>query len=388
MNRDWVMETDWESIRESRTMRLREQMRSDGIDAILTMRADHIRYMTSFRGITMQIFFSMKYAALLAMEKGPYLYVASGDLARAKSTMQWMEGRIQPLPMDVGKSGELFTSTLRELGLREGVVGIDIMPFGLLNGVQDMNPGLSFVDCSDTFSRAKAVKCKAELDVIKSAVEIAEIGMKEALNSIDEGVSELEVDALATYAMTLSGAEATFVQVMSGDHSIILTRMSTEKRIRRGDLVIIDLGCTYNGYNSDFARTVICGDPTEEQRSIYRAVYEALSEAVMKCKPGVFSSEVDKVSREVLRKAGYEKYWYFGVTGHGIGISLHEPPVIGEKAGKGGLEMTLHEGNVIAIEPSVHLPGVGGVRLEQMVIVTEDGQEVITKSKFDENLLY
>jgi len=126
--------------------------------------------------------------------------------------------------------------------LSEGVIGIDIMFFGLLKGVQDMNPRLSFVECSDTFSRAKAIKCNVELDVIKSAAEIAEIGMKEALNSVDEAVN-------------------------------------------------------------------------------------------------------------------------------------------------GRLEMTLDEGNVISIEPSVHLPGVGGVRLEQMVIVTEDEHEVITKSKFDESLL-
>lgn len=388
MYADWRAEIDWDFIRKFRIGRLREQMKREGMDAILTMRADHVRYITSFRGITMQIFFSMRYAAFLLQEKGPYLFVASGDFDRAKSTMSWLDGRIQPLPLDVGKSGELFTNIIRELQLTDGMVGIDIMPLGLLKSIENMNPRLTFVDCSDTFARAKAIKCERELEVIKAAAEIAEIGMREAIDSIVEGVRELEVAARANYAMTMAGAEDVFSQVMSGDHSITLTRISTEKRIRRGDLVIIDLGCTYNGYNSDFARTVICGDPSDKQKIMYRAVFEALDEAIKKCKPGFFSSEVDKASRDVLRKAGYEKYWYFGVTGHGIGISLHEPPVIGEKAGKGGLEMALEEGNVIAIEPSVHIPGVGGIRLEEMVIVRKDEPEVITKSKFDEKLMH
>ena len=378
---------DWKEVSEFRVKRLREAMRAHNFDALLTMRLDNVRYMTRFRGLTLSIFFAMKYAAILTIESQPYLLVASGDLARVKKEMPWQRDRVKPLPMDVGIAGGTFAEAFNELGFRGGTVGVEIMPIALFKSLEKQFPKFNFVDGAIAFADAKAVKHPGEIEALRQSSIVAEIGMNAFLKSAEEGKTEIEVSSLAEYNMKSVGAEDAFALIMSGDHAVELNRFSTMRRIRRGELVLADIGCTYLGYNSDFARTVICGDPTPEQKRVYQAVYDSLKAAIQACKPGVPSASIDKASRDVLRDYGYEKYWYFGVTGHGIGVSVHEPPTIGEKAAPGEREVPLEIGNVFSIEPSVHLPGVGGVRLEDTVVVTDKGAEVLTRTCFDERLL-
>ena len=378
---------DWQEVSEFRINRLRDTMKSQNLDAVLTMRLDNVRYMTRFRGLTLSVFFTMRYAAFMTPESLPYLLVASGDFARVKKDMPWQGDRVKPLPMDVGIAGGIFAEVFKESGFEEGTVGVDIMPIALFKALEKQFPKFNFVDGGPALADAKSVKHPGEIKVLKLSSEVADMGMNTFINAAKEGTTEKEISALCEYTMKSAGAEDAFSIIMSGEHAIELNRFSTEKRLKRGELTIADLGCTYVGYNSDFARTVICGDPTPEQKKIYQAVYHALKAAIAVCKPGVSTSAIDKASRDVLRDYGYEKYWYFGVTGHGTGISVQEPPTIGEKAAVGEREFLLETGNVFCIEPSVHVPGVGGVRLEDTVVVTEDGAEVLTHTKFDENML-
>jgi Xaa-Pro aminopeptidase len=213
--------------------------------------------------------------------------------------------------------------------------------------------------------------------------------MRRSIDAIKEGVSEIEVAAAGQAAMTLAGSEGGHHQppfVASGENTVCLTRFPTQRRIRNGDVVLLDIGCNYGGYQSDYARTVICGEPSGEQRRMYAAVADALRAAIAQCRPGACASEVDRVSRSILRDAGYEKYWYYGVTGHGIGITLHEPPIVGELVASGGRDWVLEPGMVFSLEPSVHIPKVGGVRLEDTVLVTEGEPEVLTRTPFDSSL--
>ena len=350
---------DWKEVSEFRVKRLKEAMRAHNFDALLTMRLDNVRYVTRFRGLTLSVFFTMRYAAILTSESQPYLLVASGDFARVKKEMPWQRDRVKPLPMDVGIAGGTFAEAFNELNFKSGTVGVDIMPIGLFKSLERQFPKFNFVDGGIAFSDAKAVKHPGEIEALRQSSIVAELGMNTFLESTKEGKTEIEISALVEYTMISGGAEDSFSQIMSGDHAVELNRFSTHKRIRRGELVIADLGCTYLGYNSDFARTIICGDPTPEQMKIYQAVYHSLKAAIQACKPGVPSFSIDQASRDVLRDYGYEKYWYFGVTGHGTGISIQEAPTIGEKVAAGEREILLEVGNVFCIEPSVHLPGSG-----------------------------
>lgn len=388
---DWELKTDMAKLRAYRMGRLDSQMAQDSLDALVTMRVDNVRYMTSFRPNSPALFYFFRYGAVKAMGQTPYALVASGDYARALKDMPWLESRVKPMAMDVMLAVSTLTNVFRELGLSPRArIGIDEMGFQLFGQLCRENPDYVFVDGSKALAKAKVIKGPEEVDLLKQACVIAEKGMRVGIDAVREGVTELDISAEIQYAMIKAGSEGGHThptQVNSGENAITLTRFPTERRIRNGDFVLMDVGCTFNGYNSDFCRTVLVGKATQEQKRTYQTVYHSLWAAIEACKPGVETSEVDRASRDVIREAGLEKYWYFGVTGHGIGVSLQEPPIIGEKVAAGEVPWVLQPGMVFSIEPSIHLPGVGGIRLEDSVLVTDTGYEVLTRTAYQDELL-
>ncbi len=145
------------------------------------------------------------------------------------------------------------------------------------------------------------------------------------------------------------------------------------RKIKKGDFVLFDLGVVYQGYCSDITRTVAFGEPTDAQREIYETVRKAEQAAVDSVRPGVKAMEIDKAARNVIEQAGYGSYFTHRV-GHGLGISVHEYPSV-----TGTNELVLEEGMVFTIEPGIYHPGITGVRIEDDVVVTADGVEVLTK---------
>lgn len=389
---DFEQPVSMEKMRAFRLDRIDEQMRQDGIDCIITMRVDNVRYLTSFRPNSPNIFYYFRNAAVKAVGDDPWALVASGDYDRAMTYMPWLKRKVKPLPMDPMLSVARFREVFQALGLPKGArVGIDEMGFQLYKVFEESFPEYQFVDGRGTFNRAKAVKCQEEIHQIKRACAIAEAGMQVAIENLRPGLTEIEVSAMIHNEMVLRGSEGGHThptQVNSGENAETLVRFPTERIIRNGDFVLMDVGCCYNGYHSDYCRTIMAGGPRcEEQKKVYTAVYDATMAALEAVKPGRPTTDIDTASRDVLRAAGYEKYWYFGVTGHATGTCLQEQPIIGEASVKGEKPWIIEPGMVFCIEPSVHLPGVGGVRIEDMVAVTEDGFELLTHTEYEKHLL-
>ncbi|MBY7144456.1 aminopeptidase P family protein [Virgibacillus sp. NKC19-3] len=389
---DFEQPINMEEMRKYRLERMDEQMNNDDLDCIITMRVDNVRYLTSFRPNSPNLFYYFRYAAVKAVGDTPWALVASGDYDRAKTYMPWLQGKVKPLPMDPMLSVERFKEIFKELGLRKGAkIGIDEMGFQLFEVFKDTFSDYEFVDARATFSKAKAIKSAAEIYLIKKACAIAEAGTQVAIENLRPGLTEIEVSAMIHDEMILRGSEGGHThptQVNSGENAETLVRFPTERIIRNGDFVLMDVGCCYNGYHSDYCRTVMAGKPvSNEQKKVYTAVYDATMAALEACKPGAYTSDIDKASRDVLRRAGYEKYWYFGVTGHATGTSLQEAPIIGEASAQGEKPWVIEPGMVFCMEPSVHLPGVGGVRIEDMVAITEDGFELLTQTEYENRLL-
>ncbi|WP_180271286.1 M24 family metallopeptidase [Fredinandcohnia onubensis] len=389
---DFEQPISMERMRNYRLNRIDEQMKKDGLDCMITMRVDNVRYLTSFRPNSPNVFYYFRYAAVKVVGEDPWILVASGDYDRAMTYMPWLKKKVKPLPMDPMLSIEKFREVFNELELKKGTkIGIDEMGFQLFEAFKETFSDYVLVDGRDTFSRAKAIKSTEEIYLIKKACAIAEAGTQVAIENMRPGLSEIEVSAMIHNEMLLRGSEGGHThptQVNSGENAITLVRFPTERIIRNGDFVLMDVGCCYNGYHSDYCRTIMAGNPlNNEQKKVYTAVYDATMSAIEACKPGALTSDIDKASRDVLRRAGYEKYWYFGVTGHATGVNLQEAPIIGEASAKGEKPWVIEPGMVLCIEPSVHLPGVGGVRIEDMVVITEDGFELLTHTEYEERLL-
>jgi Xaa-Pro aminopeptidase len=201
-------------------------------------------------------------------------------------------------------------------------------------------------------------------------------------------VSETDVAIEAEYAMRKVGSEfhAFIPVILSGINASIWERIATEKIIRYGESVIIDLGASYRCYTGDGGRTVFAGGKvSSEQKKIYQTCYRALQEAVTAVKPGAQCSEPDAAARKAIEEAGYGKYEHKFATGHQIGVGQHCVPHINR-----GEEFLLQPNMVIALEPRVTMwdrPEVGGVEIEDIVLVTEEGREVLTNCPYEEHLL-
>ena len=166
---------------------------------------------------------------------------------------------------------------------------------------------------------------------------------------------------------------------------------ASDKMINQHELVFLDLGGCFNGYFSDFTRTVVCGEPNEQQKKIYRAVHGMMMEIFRTMKPGNTTDEVNRMARKVVVDSGFEGHDYLGLLGHSIGVTGLTFPIIGEIAAEGTENITeLKPGMIFSLEPGIFIPGTpggGGIRLEDTVLITETGNEVFTTVPYDDKLL-
>jgi len=380
---DWESGPPWDSLRAYRHQRLIDAMRAHHLAAVLYTKLDAIRYVTSFRPIYSMWFHGTRYAVLVTASGQQVFFVASGDMARVTRTMPWIVDPV-PFPFVFAEGVPLIAAAAQRLGVG-GRVGVDLLPVGALRGLEGALPGAQFVDGQDVIEEARRIKHPIEVQILRAAAEVADLGMQAAMAAVKPGATEIEVSTAAASAMMLAGSEDIpyYPLVASGDNAVYGYRFPTTKRIQPGEMVRIDCGAAIiNGYNGDIARIAFAGSPGEEQVRIYRAVYEMLRTGVSHLRAGALSTEVVEAVAEVSRRWGYEKHTYFGILGHGLGTDLHEAPTIGEKVTGGRAPERLEAGMVVALEPGVLLPGVGGGHLEDVTLITDAGPEVLTRTPF------
>jgi len=227
--------------------------------------------------------------------------------------------------------------------------------------------------------RARMIKDADELNLICAAVKMGAGLFDRALEVLRPGVKETAVAAEMEYSARKAGAEKMSFEtiIASGARSALPHGRASEQIIQPGGFVVCDFGVILTGYCSDQTRTVWVGPVVDEARRAYEAVREAQQASIDAVKPGATVGEVDAAGRKVLRKAGLDKYFTHS-TGHGVGLEIHEAPRVAK-----GQEEVLKPGMVITIEPGVYFPGKWGVRIEDMVAVTENGCEVLTPTSKD-----
>ncbi|MFJ7344867.1 aminopeptidase P family protein [Streptomyces sp. NPDC101110] len=261
-----------------------------------------------------------------------------------------------------------YAATAALLGT-SGRFGISDNAWALhLLALQQAMPGSSYASLTEALPMLRAVKDAAELDLMAAAGAAADATFEEIRNVPFAGRREAEVAADLDRLLRRHGHEQVdFTIVASGPNGADPHHEAGDRVIARGDMVVLDFGGLRDGYGSDTSRTVHVGEPTDEERRVHDVVREAQEAGFRAVRPGAACQDVDRAARRVIADAGYGEY-FIHRTGHGIGVTTHEPPYMIE-----GEERPLVPGMCFSVEPGVYLPGRFGVRIEDIVTVTEDG---------------
>ncbi|MBR3891701.1 MAG: aminopeptidase P family protein [Bacilli bacterium] len=220
------------------------------------------------------------------------------------------------------------------------------------------------------------IKDEKEIKNIKKACDIASKTYDHIINFVKPGMKEKEVaNEMIHYMKSLGASKESFETIVaSGKRGAMPHGTASNKVIRDGDFVTLDYGCIYNGYCSDITRSFLVGNDNKEMIKIYNIVKKAQELAVKSVKAGVRASEVDKVARDYITSKGYGKYFTHS-TGHGLGIEVHDPISVSSRS-----DMVLEENMIITIEPGIYIKNLGGIRIEDDVLVTKDGYKILTKA--------
>lgn len=231
---------------------------------------------------------------------------------------------------------------------------------------------------SGLIAELRQIKDQAEIQLMRKAAELTNLGMKTAYEVIAPGKREFEVAAEIEYAMRKGGSGGTAFDtaVSSGPRSAFPHGGCTDREIRSGDLVVVDFGAVYKDYRCDMTRTLVAAKPSEKQKRIYEIVKRAQQAAYEKIKAKANARDVDAAARRVIEDAGYGEFFVHGL-GHGVGLEVHEPPVLNSVS-----KDKLKAGNVVTVEPGIYLPGYGGVRIEDTILVGKDRAEKITNGYY------
>jgi len=384
-------------LRDKRVKRATEKLAASGLHALLLWKDENVRYLTGLRPQILAGKSTVLNGCLLLPDGETILFASGGEVQRIEVVMPWIK-ELHAIPiMEApglvrGAVQHVIAPVMKTHGLSASKLGLDQAPYSFVDAMREILPGVRLADGDAVMQAARLIKLPEEIALMEEASAIAEAVTEAAMATVQAGVRETDVVAEAMHALYRLGGEMSHTTtpfVASGEHMSPPNRIPSDKIIREGDLVFIDIGAMWSGYFCDMGRTVICGRPSRRQQEIYSAVHEALIEGTKALTHGRTNDDVASVVREVAGRRGLAGNFISLFIGHGVGIGSNEPPYIGEEL-PGAETVALQEGMTFAVEPLIWVPGVrggGGVRLEDTILVTRDGGRALSRTRFDDRLL-
>jgi Xaa-Pro aminopeptidase len=361
------------SVYKKRITRFRKRIKNEGVDCAWIVQPENRRYLSGFRAADLQLTESSgslvinEHASLLLTDSR-YTEEASREAVgfRVKMVQNGIvEGLIDLLP---------------ELGIRRLGFEKDYISWGLHQELKkrlnNLSPPIELVPLEGIVEEMRERKDAGESDALQASAKLLCSVMEEIIAYLEPGRSEREIAwKVEEFARAVGADELAFPSIVaSGPNSALPHAVPTERRLAQGEPIILDLGVRLNGYCSDMTRTVFLGTPSPSFVKIYQTVREAQAAALKEIRPGMDTSFVDGIARDLIKKEGFGDYFGHGL-GHGVGLAIHEGPRLGPKK-----PSLLKEGMVVTVEPGIYIPGKGGVRLEEMVLLTEGGARILTSA--------
>ena len=344
---------------------LREKLVKEELDGILITQAANRRYMSGFTGSAATLIISLE-RAVLTTDFRYYEQVEKQapdfELARLSDENKFSD----VLPVLVGEMG------CQKLGFESENVS-----FALHQRLRDMLPDkVELAPTTGIVEDIRAEKDDGELDFLQRAIDVTDAAYAHIAASMQPGMTEREVAwELESFIRTHGADELTFMQVGSGPNGAMPHALLSDREIEIGSPVVIDMGAIVSGYTSDLTRTIALGEASAQYKEVYEIVRQAHEASVQGVRPGMTGKEADALARDVIEQAGYgDKFGHS--LGHGVGLVIHEKPGLSRR--RDGDEDKLRAGMVFTIEPGIYLPGEFGVRLEDIVVLEEDGARVLS----------
>ena len=349
----------------SRAEKLRSVLKGNDVDALLVTNLTNVRYLTGFSGSNGQV---------LVWEDGATFFSDGRYAARAATLVQGVEIEIYPTRLS-----DNLAPLLKRTGLsRIGVEGAT-MTLTEKDDLAGRLDGATLVPTQGLVEELRRFKDADEVALIRDAVKISDETFAWVQERLVPGATERDIELDLEVRMRQTGADEVSFQpiVGSGPLSAHIHHTASDRPFEKGDLVLLDFGSRRNGYCSDMTRTVVLGPATDQQEEIYDLVLRSHLAGIEAVKPEASCKAVDAAAREVIEAAGHGERFAHGL-GHGVGIDIHEAPRFAKTS-----EDTLRVGDVVTVEPGVYLPDWGGIRIEDCVLVTEDGYEVLGSAPKD-----
>lgn len=346
--------------------RLRQRFPEMGIDGMLVTNGQNRRYLTNFTGTYGVVLISKEQAKLLT----DFRYTVQANEQATGFEIVHLPTK-ESVYSEVARHAEAMGITA--LGFEE-----ENVTFALHRKYIEVVK-TELVATAGVVESLRMIKTADELAKIRTAAQIADAAFAHITSYLRPGITELDVSNELEMFMRKQGASGSAFDIIvaSGYRSALPHGVASSKSIEPGDMVTMDFGALYQGYRSDITRTVAVGEPIEQLKAIYGIVLEARNRTVAGIRPGITGKEADAFARDYITQQGYGERFGHGM-GHGIGLDIHEEPFMSTRC-----TATIQPGMVLTVEPGIYIPDLGGVRIEDDIVVTEDGNEVLTHSTRD-----
>lgn len=347
-------------MNEKRVNKLREKLIDAGEEAVLITSAENRFYFSGFKGSS---------GILLITQDEAYLMTDFRYIDQAENEAPFfrvINHERQPYP--------IVTEYLKRHGVKELGLEFGKMPVGEFKELESLNPDVLLFNCEGAVFELRMIKDQEEIGYLTKGIAMCDAAFKHSLTFIRPGMSEKELGLELEFFMRKAGADGIKENhvIASGERSSLPHGQATERIIQVGDFVKMDIGAKVNGYYTDHTRTVVIGEPSAKQVEIYDIVRKAQEEALEAIGPGKVCSELDGLARKVIADAGYGENFGHSL-GHSIGLAVHESPAM-----RATDDTVLQPGMVITVEPGIYIPGFGGVRIEDFIVITENGYDNLT----------